>query len=58
MILATATNLKNKNMSYYAKQILDFFSKMPELLVDKIVDFYFLKVVLTSQLRMILIVES
>lgn len=34
------------------------FSEMPAILVDKIVDFYFLKVVLTSLLRMILIVES
>ena len=34
-----ATVFEDKNMSYYAKQTLDF-SKMPEPLVDKIVNFY------------------
>lgn len=34
-----ATVFEDKNMSYYAKQTLDF-SKMPKPLVDKIVNFY------------------
>lgn len=34
-----ATVFEDKNMSYYAKQTFDF-SKMPEPLVDKIVNFY------------------